>query len=580
MFCISLIRHPQIQNISNSHLHLLYYLLLYYFISSNLLIATMRQTNILSSAFVILGAAALPYSSLSSPSLSISRNSTIAADAATYASVSITEPTVSSANFKSAANVNVGSQVSMNASVWGTLAKRFFDTKISEYNQSIANHKTSSQAKERENLQEIKPGTNINELGASKQAATNVPSHNLFEAPDIEDDIPRNAAEAADYIQGQLDPNQIGNSTVEIQRIYGFSWHAPFGDEDIFHYHNEKVDDHCNTFSSVFYPYTGYRVFHQMKFRPVLGFAHSTHLVYCFRGRVVAHASVDNRDNENGLNWQDPLCIYERETFAPDARGCYRIAKRAETPRALPWFRSENFIGGLFRCPSGDPEDECNNENSQPVLPLVGDEPYMGLVDIHSPVRYAMRVPLVYTPDVFGYLYPRETDAWAQYIDINSVYDPEVIAEASAARKSSERYARKAAKKAADNEKKARKERMKSKMKGDPTVGFFTGSHFTGKEIVGVESIDEDYRIKEAYTMLKHALPFDNPFHREFADTPKLKDFMMSYGMKALMFMRNKGQAREIYLNIAKLFDPIEPEPEQGQTFTVDEWRQKVAEYL
>lgn len=360
-------------------------------------------------------------------------------------------------------------------------------------------------------------------------SATAVSTSPMVNATSIETD---------DYVMGMLRIEQFADSEVEAERFYGIGYRLLW-DDDNYHYHNEKIDDHCNTFSSVFYPYTGFRLFHEMKFGRKLGFYHSTHLVYCFRGRVTAHTSVANRDSV-GLNFEDTMCINEREPFAPDARGCYRIARRKETPNVVPWLRSEGFIGGLFRCPTDREDGPCSNEDAVPVAPLVGDEPYMALGDIHSPMSYAVRMPVVYTPDYFGYMYPRNSDKWAQYIDIDSKYNRE------------EDIGDEFMKVQALNE-------------CDSTI-----------EISAYKETDINYKIKQAYTLIKNSVPASDPFHKELVNTNEMKEFLFTYGLKALMFMRKKSKAQHVYDTIANLFNPPAEGPE---TFSLEQWRQMVEDY-
>lgn len=330
------------------------------------------------------------------------------------------------------------------------------------------------------------------------------------------------------------------------------------------------------------------------------GFLHSTHLVYCFRGRVTAHTSVENRNNQAGVNYQDKLCIVKREAYTPDSRGCYRIATRAEVPRNFPWFRSEGFMGGLFRCPTNETDTDedtgeganvnniCDNENATPVAALVGDEPYMGLTDVHTPTRYAVRVPIAYTPDYFGYMYPRGSDMWARYIDIDGEYDYNLVREKKQAAKANSPFR--------------------------------------------LDGIAHSERVKQAYFILKKSLPGTDPFHREAAKikihsasgsesesvdaaglrtgirwsgsasdrasgagdenedetTAQLAEFLSSFGLKALAFMRDKGRARSIYNRMAMAMNGQgerefmgEGENEEGmKTITVEEWREMMKDEL
>lgn len=307
------------------------------------------------------------------------------------------------------------------------------------------------------------------------------------------------------------------NNTVQAEKIVGWSWRLIW-DEDFYHYHNDPVDDHCNTHSAVFAPYTGFRLFHQMKWKLGFGFTHSTHLVYCQRGRVISSATLENPDNSWEMNHKEPICISEYLEGMPDSRGCYRFAYRRDIPSQFPWFRSESFVGYLFRCPTDDPNGECNNDNATPVLPLIGDEPYMGLVDFHSPLLYAYRVPKLYTPDVMNFLYPVKDDSAAQYIDIESSYETDDL----------------------DDE--------------TTEQGQISVAGIVSRKSLGA-------KLKEAYKYMTHNLISTDPFQTFGIDDINLKNILMIHGMKSLTLMKNRRIARKLYDTIAELIHPIEKIP-------------------
>lgn len=340
------------------------------------------------------------------------------------------------------------------------------------------------------------------------------------------------------------------NNTIEASRFYGISRYV-FWDEEFFHYHNERVDDHCNTYSSVFVPYTGFRVFHQIKFK--MGIEHSTHLVYCYRGRVTAHTSVINRIDQN-VNYKDTMCIRESEPLAPNANGCYRIARRSTTPSMIPWLRSESFIGGLFRCPTNDENGPCNNDDAVPVAPLIGDEPYMGINDIHSPLSYAMRIPVAYTPDYFNYMYPRDSDKWARFIDINEDYIRPIRND-----QWDDNY-----------------DYFPGVIDYDPYVGA-QNTTFSGPNSIVTSAFgnkDFHYKMKQVYFLIKNSLPITDPFHKEPVNTKDLSEFLSTHGMKALVLMKNKTKAQQVYDTIVNLFNP--PVREM-KTYTIKEWKEMIA---
>ncbi|VVT55381.1 uncharacterized protein SAPINGB_P004568 [Magnusiomyces paraingens] len=224
------------------------------------------------------------------------------------------------------------------------------------------------------------------------------------------------------------------NSTLNDTQVSSQWSYFMYWDNPEWHYHNEKQDFECETYSSLFYPYTGYRLLRKYELTLAL-FPVKTSLkfVFCHRGRVVAEQLIDyNEQTDAGrplFRWDRTFCITSREPFTPDARGCFRMARRARyTDFGLPLYPREAFIGGLFRCPTDDPTAPCDqNEAVSPAAPLIADEPYAGVFELHNPWKFLYHEPLFYTPDYYSQVYPRYSEMWARFIDINEEYDADTI---------------------------------------------------------------------------------------------------------------------------------------------------------
>lgn len=214
------------------------------------------------------------------------------------------------------------------------------------------------------------------------------------------------------------------NNTVQTNLVLGHSWRL-LGDAPYYHYHTSKVEDNCNTYTSVFHPFTGFRIFQQVDFyRLSRKVDYRTTIIYCENGIVTSSSTISNSNNQIGINDREIICIGKHEQGTPNTIGCYKIAYRRSIPRFFPWFRSESFVAYLFRCPDIDSDNnyKCTNKNASPIGPLIGDEPYMALTDIHNPARYGIRIPTFYVPDTMNYIYPVKDYKESQYIDINSNY--------------------------------------------------------------------------------------------------------------------------------------------------------------
>lgn len=214
------------------------------------------------------------------------------------------------------------------------------------------------------------------------------------------------------------------NDTVQTNLVLGHSWRL-LGDAPYYHYHTSKVDDNCNTYTSVFHPFTGFRIFQQVDFfRLSRKVDYKTTIIYCENGIVTSSSTISNPNNQIGINDEEIICIDEHKQGTPNTIGCYKIAYRKSIPEFFPWFRSESFVAYLFRCPDVDSDKnyKCTNKNASPIGPLIGDEPYMALADIHNPARYGIRIPTFYVPDTMNYIYPVTDYKESQYIDIDSNY--------------------------------------------------------------------------------------------------------------------------------------------------------------
>jgi hypothetical protein len=314
---------------------------------------------------------------------------------------------------------------------------------------------------------------------------------------------------------------------VEANLFLGFSWRLIW-DSPYYHYHTGKVEDNCNTYSAVFTPFTGFRIFQQIDFRRrSFRTQHSTTIVYCENGVVTASSTISNQDNKRGINDQKLICINQHAVGTPNAMGCYKIGYRNQISGYFPWFRSESFVAYLFRCPNNvgpDNADKCTNENASPVGPLIGDEPYMALADYHNPLKYGIRIPTFYVPDAMNYIYPVKDYKESQYIDINSIYGP------------------------------------------SSPASYHIHSLSDSSTFIEKKKIK---KFKFALEVLKRHLPFSDKFVTKYlkmynflSNSNKLSildlERLSSLGIHALAFMKDRQKARLIYERIWREIHPVE----------------------
>lgn len=208
---------------------------------------------------------------------------------------------------------------------------------------------------------------------------------------------------------------------------------------------NEKpYDAVCDTYSSKYMPYTGFRFATTVSLKHFLLRKKTSHLIYCYQGKEVARTFRQHSIGRTDILWGEKYCFapagqdMEKEDF-PTVSGCYvpvrhfRSHTRERFTR-VSWNRPERFYGGLFKYvekASGFTETRggifdtpiLKNSLAIPVGPLVSDEPYMGFVSILAEEhKYNMFMPVAYTPDYFSEGYPTETDEWAENMDINEDY--------------------------------------------------------------------------------------------------------------------------------------------------------------
>lgn len=191
-----------------------------------------------------------------------------------------------------------------------------------------------------------------------------------------------------------------------------------FWDKPTYHYHLVETDFECQTYSNIFYPYTGYRITRKYIFGVPLRVSYEKN--FCYWGKKVS-SSNRMRLSQFAFDWKEEFCMNDRKSYYPNPNGCFRFARRANyIDFPVPMYPREAFVGGLFKCPLlGD----CNdNMQVTPVAPLIADEPYMGFFEFRKPWEYIYQEPLFYTPDYYSYMYPRDDDEWARYIDINEEY--------------------------------------------------------------------------------------------------------------------------------------------------------------
>lgn len=189
-------------------------------------------------------------------------------------------------------------------------------------------------------------------------------------------------------------------------------------------YYNGKTDIPCDTASNVFVPWTGYRVQLQVIYsRPR---AYAMRMTYCWRGSEygLAYALKGAAGALSSSNWVDWSSVFCLTSDHPDVYGCYRIARKEEFATADDTVLQvpNQFIGGLFKCVANT---RCErNHHVVPWLPLLTDEPYMAWFRPRNSSYPTQRIPLLYTPDSFSYLYPRSSQPfnWASPIDLNEDY--------------------------------------------------------------------------------------------------------------------------------------------------------------
>lgn len=286
------------------------------------------------------------------------------------------------------------------------------------------------------------------------------------------------------------------NTTVDEDQVHSLEWgYWGWLDFPEYHYHNERCDLACQTFSHPYYPFTGFRVYQQFEMEKVMGLfpvvpKSSMQMVFCYRGIVTSVAetveaereylqpdyedpygddelgespietdlfspnatfvldpeirqSVQTRDDqdeeaEGSRLWGRIFCFTNRDPFRPDVRGCYKLARRGVWKSAnRNIFLRETNAGVLFKCHGcqdglckrrnrlGPQHDDfwCNeNDMVTPSAPIVADEPYAGIFEIHNPWKFLYRQPIVYTTDYYSYMYPRTNDRYAAYVDVNEKY--------------------------------------------------------------------------------------------------------------------------------------------------------------
>lgn len=285
------------------------------------------------------------------------------------------------------------------------------------------------------------------------------------------------------------------NSTAYDSQIDSQEWSFwGFLDHEEYHYHNERCDLACQTFSHPYYPFTGFRLYQQFEMIRRFGIFPTTtktsvQMVFCYKGIVTSTAETledeleyldpdykppDSPDSEQSsdspkLNnfifdfndasnkkqqnkikanflfdvrdpspWGRIFCFTKKDPFRPDARGCYKLARRGTWKNAeRTLFLRETNAGVLFKCHGcqdglckrrnrlGPQHDSlwCNENNDvTPTAPVVADEPYAGFFEIHNPWKFLYRQPIVYTPDYFNFIYPRKNDRYAAFVDGNENY--------------------------------------------------------------------------------------------------------------------------------------------------------------
>lgn len=265
-------------------------------------------------------------------------------------------------------------------------------------------------------------------------------------------------------------------------------------------YHDNLIESACDTATSMYLPWTGFRLSRQISTDYVTREEmHSTRLSYCFQGMEYAHTNLEiSSSTDEWIHWSGIYCLNTSTIPVPEVQqvhGCYRIARRLfYTTLRVPLLQFDTFIGGIFFCSNSnastlDPvpsernhaaledafgsDGENNsmqvdglgsisgigvrsvnrgsrnrkeaviglsersamhssfgdylceeNEDTIPVAPLLFDEPYMTWQD--SSDLYSSMIPFLYTPDRPSIFYTGIDTAWAEYLDVNELYDSDV----------------------------------------------------------------------------------------------------------------------------------------------------------
>lgn len=211
---------------------------------------------------------------------------------------------------------------------------------------------------------------------------------------------------------------------------------------------NEKpYDAVCDTYSSKYMPYTGFRFATTVTLGHFLLRKKTSHLVYCYQGKEVSRSSRVHSIGRTDILWGEKYCFtltgsdYDK-TDSPIVEGCYVPVRNfrahlREGIQRVSWNRPERFYGGLFKYvdkEDGGPKKTSgglfdlpvlDNDRAIPVSPLISDEPFMGFASrVPNEKKFNLFMPIAYTPDYFSEGYPVETDQWAVNMDINEQYTP------------------------------------------------------------------------------------------------------------------------------------------------------------
>ncbi|ANB15395.1 hypothetical protein AWJ20_3022 [Sugiyamaella lignohabitans] len=184
-------------------------------------------------------------------------------------------------------------------------------------------------------------------------------------------------------------------------------------------YHNSLIEPACNTATSIFMPWTGFRVSRQTatRTRP-WETVYEMRISYCWRGSEYFVTTIST--GGGWIAWNSTFCI-EETPYTSEIAGCFKLARRMRYSSIdSPLYHPDTFVGGLFLCES---ETLCTNYGAVPISPMITDQPYMVWYE-NSP-NHTEVIPLLYTPDRSSVFYPRVNSEWASYIDINEEYDPD-----------------------------------------------------------------------------------------------------------------------------------------------------------